>query len=1269
MKHPIPIPIFSLLAACLTTPLAHAALLSQDSFSAYGNGQLPAVLPSPTVAGYTGNWIGVDFGNQRPAVVDGTLTYSDANYQAATGKKVIVPFNTTGGEITANNSGRCYRLLDSTLTVTDATADTRYMSFLFQTGKETGGTTYQTIALYNTDTADANRIFQFGIYGGSNYQFSANGADSATTKPTDTATHLIVVKFVTSATANSDTVTVWVDPDLSAGEPATGGTTVTGKNLKWDRLVFSDYDGNSAAWDEIRWGTTFNNVTTDSFFPPLPQFTLQPAALYNRSVNGFVTVTTEAVSNPAITGYQWEKSADGTSGWTAVSGATSAALVLDPLVFTDNGYYRVTATNANGSTTSNTSQIVVTYPVPTIVQQPLSTVLEEGGDVSLFVEASALGTLSYQWFKDGNLLTGKTTDTLEILDVTLADAGSYTVQITDDAAAADGQPLTSVTSNAAVLGVFEAWDGLVSEEPFDTAAGYTLGELPGQNPTIAGFNGAWTDVDFGDAEPAVTGSSLSIANPFYLGSTGDKITVASNTAGGEITAANSGRVFRLLEPSHRVTSTTTGTRYLSFLFQSGQETGATTYQTLALYNSNTADGNRAFDIGFINNATQYNFGVYNAVSSTGVNATTATRLIVVKFDLSATPGTDSVTVWVDPVIGSGEPLTGGTTVSNAELLWDRLAFSDYDGNSAAWDEIRWGSTFNSVTVNPSGLPTTPVFAIQPVATVGEVGNIVSVASSAVADPSVTSYQWEKSANGTSGWAAVSGATSATLEFVPAAFSDNGYYRVLATNANGSTLSSVAQVTINYPPPLIVQQPLPAGVSSGSDVTFSVTAFGIGTLSYQWRKDGVDLLGETSSSLSLTAVDAADAGDYTVLVTDPAAIADGQPAVSLLSSAATLAVWTGLVSAEPFAIAAGYALGELPGQNPSIVGYNGAWTDIDFGDAEPAVSAGSLVYANPAYLGSSGDKVTVDTNTAGGEITGANSGRVFRTLAPALQANANSSGARYMSFLFQSGQETGATVYQTLALYNSDTADANRFFDIGISQNATEYNFGILNNYTSTGVATNTNVRLIVVKFNLSTAANADSLTVWIDPVIAGGEPVSGNSTTVTGLNLNWDRIAFSDYDGNSAAWDEIRWGSTFDSVTLNPTPLNTYDAWIAGYPGVGTLDGFNDDADGDGIVNGLENVFGTDPSTANKGISAVGKVGSSLTFEHPLSASLASDISYEYVWSTDLQTWHSDGVAAGGVTVDFTATPAASSASVSAAISGTQPAKLFVTLQATQDAP
>ena len=61
---------------------------------------------------------------------------------------------------------------------------------------------------------------------------------------------------------------------------------------------------------------------------------------------------------------------------------------------------------------------------------------------------------------------------------------------------------------------------------------------------------------------------------------------------------------------------------------------------------------------------------------------------------------DSVTVWLNPTLGGvGDP-TGGLSVSGVDLVWNTLMFSDYDGNSAAWDEMRWGTDFNSVTTVP-----------------------------------------------------------------------------------------------------------------------------------------------------------------------------------------------------------------------------------------------------------------------------------------------------------------------------------------------------------------------------------------------------------------------------------------------------------------------------------------------------------------------------------------------------------------------------------------
>src|SRR5690606_3360766 len=134
-------------------------------------------------------------------------------------------------------------------------------------------------------------------------------------------------------------------------------------------------------------------------------------------------------------------------------------------------------------------------------------------------------------------------------------------------------------------------------------------------------------------------------------------------------------------------------------------------------------------------------------------------------------------------------------------------------------------------------------------------------------------------------------------------------------------------------------------------------------------------------------------------------------------------------------------------------------------------------------------------------------------------------------------------------------DSNRMFDIGLTGNGgfsgSEYNFGVQGAYAGTGVAADTAVKLFVVKFGLSAEAGGDQVTVWVNPQLGAGDPDGG--VTVAGADLSWDRLVLSDYDGNSVAWDEIRWGSSFDSVTLNPIPPGpgTVAGWIAGFPGVG----------------------------------------------------------------------------------------------------------------------
>ncbi len=71
------------------------------------------------------------------------------------------------------------------------------------------------------------------------------------------------------------------------------------------------------------------------------------------------------------------------------------------------------------------------------------------------------------------------------------------------------------------------------------------------------------------------------------------------------------------------------------------------------------------------------------------------------------------------------------------------------------------------------------------------------------------------------------------------------------------------------PPFITAQPLGLAVKSGSNVTFTVTAGGTAPLAYQWRFNGTNIAGATSTTLLRSSVQASDAGNYSVVVTNVA----------------------------------------------------------------------------------------------------------------------------------------------------------------------------------------------------------------------------------------------------------------------------------------------------------------------------------------------------------------------------------------------------------------
>jgi sugar lactone lactonase YvrE len=83
------------------------------------------------------------------------------------------------------------------------------------------------------------------------------------------------------------------------------------------------------------------------------------------------------------------------------------------------------------------------------------------------------------------------------------------------------------------------------------------------------------------------------------------------------------------------------------------------------------------------------------------------------------------------------------------------------------------------------------------------------------------------------------------------------------------------------PPNITLQPVDTSTVTGRPLTFTITATGAPILAYQWSKDGTAILGALGSTFTLFDPQAADAGRYSVKVTNDAG--------SVTSYAATLTV--------------------------------------------------------------------------------------------------------------------------------------------------------------------------------------------------------------------------------------------------------------------------------------------------------------------------------------------------------------------------------------------
>ena len=201
-------------------------------------------------------------------------------------------------------------------------------------------------------------------------------------------------------------------------------------------------------------GLNFHRILV-AYTPAPPVITSQPQpSKLVVQVGGNVSMSI-AASGGALS-YQWQR--DGID----VSGGTGPTLQLTNVQLGDAGNYRAVISNAGGTVTGDPVTLGVSVnpvpPPPSLLSKVRDLTVLRGATAQLSVNASGAG-LFYQWFKNGALLPGATDSTLVFNNAQVADAGAYSVTVSNLSGSVTGNQARVLVVSAMSAVEFSPYNG------------------------------------------------------------------------------------------------------------------------------------------------------------------------------------------------------------------------------------------------------------------------------------------------------------------------------------------------------------------------------------------------------------------------------------------------------------------------------------------------------------------------------------------------------------------------------------------------------------------------------------------------------------------------------------------------------------------------------------------------------------------------------------------------------------------------------------------
>jgi alpha-tubulin suppressor-like RCC1 family protein len=628
------------------------------------------------------------------------------------------------------------------------------------------------------------------------------------------------------------------------GTPLSGqtGTGITLTNVQ------STHAGNYDVVVTNFLGSVTSAVAVLTVWVP-PSLTAQPQSRTNIAGTTASFSVTAAGTTPLA--YQWQLNG------TPVGSATGASYTITNVQAVHAGDYTVVVTNVAGSVTSVVAVLTVWVP-PAITGQPQSRTNVAGTTASFSVAATGTAPLSYQWRFNGTPLAGQTGTNLTLTNVQSIHAGNYAVVVTNVAG--------SVTSVVATLTVWSAPSITAQPQSRTNVAGTTasFGVTAAGTAPLA-YQWRLNGTPLGSA----TGTSYAITN-VQAAHAGDYTVVVTNMAGSVTSVVATLTVLALPSITAQPQSRTNVAGTLASFSVAVTGTAPLSYQWR--FNSTPLSGQTGTNL-TLTNVQSIHAGNY--------------AVVVTNFLGSVTSVVATLTVWSAPSItaqpqsrtnvagttASFSVTAAGTTPLAYQWQLNGTPLGSATGASYAITNVQadHAGDYTVVVTNMAGSVTSVVAALtvltppsitaQPQSRTNVTGTTGSFAVTA-AGTAPLAYQWRL--NGTP----LGSATGASYAITNVQGTHAGAYTVVVTNMAGSVTSVVAALTV-LTPPSITAQPQSRTNVAGTTASFSITAAGTTPLAYQWRLNGTPLGSATGTSYAITNVQAAHAGDYTVVVANMA----------------------------------------------------------------------------------------------------------------------------------------------------------------------------------------------------------------------------------------------------------------------------------------------------------------------------------------------------------------------------------------------------------------